>query len=235
MAVATTNLTQLREELGVDGQALLDCVPYKEIITEPQHYDSRAISFRLLFGYIPERWTNKQQEVWVLLYPPSKPGGHAEIQFHSGGTGRGDFAKHDDSNIGATVVSFAVAFKTPKKASKSKCMALAKYYYLKSLTALPDELEIPIPITRTFVNDLRVACREFQEAKEQVSHVAQRPTPSTLRDDEMSDFSDALEDLPESPQTVQTGTTIIPEMPPTPVSKQGYIDGTTKLTSAAPK
>lgn len=136
MSVATTNLAQLRKELGTEGEALLDHAPYKDIVVESQHYDPHAIPFRFLFGYIPERWTNRQQEVWVLLYPPTKQGGHPEVQFHSGGTGRGEFAKHDDANIGTTVASIAVAFKTLKKASKSKYVALAKYYYLRRLAGV---------------------------------------------------------------------------------------------------
>lgn len=240
MAVATVNLAQLRTQLGPQSQTLLDHAPYQEIITAPQLYDSRAVSFKFFFGYIPEKITKKPQKVWVLLYPPSRIAGPAEVQFHSCDPETGEFAKHDDGNISSTVTEFAPAFKNPKKASKGKHVALAKYYYLEALAALEtqsgraNELAIPIPISRTFVDSLKAACREFEEAKAKVLNLALRSPPATLAGDQDSGLSNAPEDLLVQPESVllsASDITITPEVTTTMIRELNWLDPAAGLTS----
>ena len=126
MTVAIANLAQLRKEIGVEGQALLDYAPYSKIGYAPQTYDQCAVPFKLLFGQITDYYTKKLLVVWILLYPPNKEGDHAEVQFHSLDPETKKLTRHDDSNISATITTIADGFKTPKRGSKSKYVALAK-------------------------------------------------------------------------------------------------------------
>jgi hypothetical protein len=229
MTVAKANFAQIEGQLGA---AVLEYAPYEKVRDCQQSYDSRAISFKLLFGYIFDKRSNKRQEVWVLLYPPTQEGRHAEVQFHSIHHETGEFVKHDDSNISNTISALADAFNNPKKAAKSKHVALAKYYYLKALAAREtksgraSELKISIPITRTFVESLRVVCREFEvEAKEKLSEMLSQSSSATLVDDDDSDLSDPPEDL------MEPGSTITPEISPIPVSKMSTFNCTPKLIS----
>jgi hypothetical protein len=229
MAVAQANLAHIQAELGA---TLLDYAPYEQVRDCRQSYDSRAISFKLLFGYVFDKHSNKRQEVWVLHYPPTQEGRHAEVQFHSIHRETGEFVKHDDSNISNTISALADAFNNPKKAAKSKHVALAKYYYLKALAAKAtksgraSELKISIPITRTFTESLRVVCREFEvEAKEKLSEMLSQSSSATLVDDNDSDLSDPPEDL------MEPGSIITPEISPIPVSKMSTFNCTPKLIS----
>ncbi|KAI4918637.1 hypothetical protein J4E90_003024 [Alternaria incomplexa] len=210
MSVAKANLAQLYTEIG--DANLLDHAPYDQIVTASQYYDPRAISFKIRFGYIVDKYSKRPQEIWVLFYPPTKEGRHPEMQFHSFDPDTNAFTKHDDSNISTTVSALASAFNNPKKAAKGKHVALAKYYYLKALVSREaggaSELEIPIPITRTFVDSLRVVCREFEEAKERSS----RSPSVTLIDDHDSVLSDPPEDLLEPTQPVKATSTITAEV-----------------------
>jgi hypothetical protein len=126
MTVAIADLAQLRKELGAEGQALLDYAPYSKIRYAPQTDDQRVVSFKVLFGHITDKYTKKLLHVWILLYPPNKEGGNAEVQFHSLDPETKEFTRHDDSNISATITTIADGFKTPKRGSKSKYVALAK-------------------------------------------------------------------------------------------------------------
>ncbi|KAI4607261.1 hypothetical protein J4E83_009717 [Alternaria metachromatica] len=210
MPVAKTNLAQLYTEIG--DVSLLDHAPYDQIVTASQYYDPRAISFKIRFGYIVDKYSKRPQEIWVLFYPPTKEGRHPEMQFHSFDPDTNAFTKHDDSNISTTVSALASAFNNPKKAAKGKHVALAKYYYLKALVSREaggaSELEIPIPITRTFVDSLRVVCREFEEAKERSS----RSPSVTLVDDHDSVLSDPPEDLLEPTQPVKASSMVTAEV-----------------------
>jgi len=218
MSVAKANLAQLYTEIG--DASLLDHAPYDQIVTASQYYDPRAISFKIRFGYIVDKYSKRPQEIWVLFYPPTKEGRHPEIQFHSSDPDTSAFTKHDDSNISTTVSALASAFNNPKKAAKGKHVALAKYYSLKALVSREaggaSELEIPIPITRTFVDSLRVVCREFEEAKERSS----RSPSVTLIDDYDSVLSDPPEDLLEPTQPVKTSSIVTLEVSSVPVSTQ---------------
>jgi len=228
MSVVKANLAQLYTEIG--DASLLDHAPYDQIVTASQYYDPRAISFMIRFGYIVDKYSKRPQEIWVLFYPPTKEGRHPEMQFHSFDPDTNVFTKHDDSNISTTVSALASAFNNPKKAAKGKHVALAKYYYLKALVSREaggaSELEISIPITRTFVDSLRVVCREFEEAKERSS----RSPSVTLVDDHDSVLSDPPEDFLEPTQPVKATSIITAEVSSVPVSTRknktiySYID-----------
>jgi hypothetical protein len=145
MTVAIANLAQLRKELGVEGQALLDYAPYSKIGYAPQTYDECAVPFKLLFGQITDYYTKKLLVVWILLYPPNKEGDHAEVQFHSLDPETKRLTRHDDSNISATITTVADAFRTPKKGSKSKHVQLR----VKSFATLAPNLSPTITTTTT--------------------------------------------------------------------------------------
>ncbi|CAN9338735.1 unnamed protein product [Alternaria alternata] len=225
MTVAIANLAQLRKEIGVEGQALLDYAPYSKIGYAPQSYDQCAVPFKLLFGQITDYYTKKLLVVWILLYPPNKEGDHAEVQFHSLDPETKKLTRHDDSNISATITTVADAFRTPKKGSKSKHVALAKYYFLEILVKRSekpehrDELTIPISITRTLVEGLKAACRDFEgEANASLLDTQSRSQSATLvDDDEDSVLSDAPEDpfepaQPITPATVPASSKIVAEI-----------------------
>jgi hypothetical protein len=232
MAVATANLAQL--EIALDARGLVENAPYREITTAPQSYDSQAISFKIRFGYITDKRTDEQQEVWVLLYPPRKEGGHAEVQFHSGHPDTSAFVKHDDTNISITISNLHSAFKNPKKPARNKHVALAKYYYLRALAEMEtkpghaSELQIPIPITRTFAESLKLVCREFERrAREESSHMRSH-SPLTMLDDDDGNLNDSPVVLSDPAQPVNLRSMlqdvpnmmVTPEMCPTLVSKK---------------
>ncbi|KAH6866354.1 hypothetical protein BKA58DRAFT_319335 [Alternaria rosae] len=178
----------------------------------------------MLFGFIIDKRSNKQQHIWVLLYPPTKEGRHAEVQFHSFHPDTGAFVKYDDSNISTTVSALADAFRNPKKAAKGKHVALAKYYYLEALVAREAktgsaELVIAIPVNRTFIDSMRVVCNEFkEEANERSAHM--RSPSATLVEDDDGVLSDFPEDLSEpTQQSVEPSSTITPETSPAPVNE----------------
>ncbi|KAH8632880.1 hypothetical protein IG631_11514 [Alternaria alternata] len=225
MTVAIANLAQLRKELGVEGQALLDYAPYSKIGYAPQTYDQCAVPFKLLFGQITDYYTKKLLVVWILLYPPNKEGDHAEVQFHSLDPETKKLTRHDDSNISATITTVADAFRTPKKGSKSKHVALAKYYFLEILAKRSekpehrDELAIPISITRTLVEGLKAACREFEvETNASLLDTQSRSQSATLVDD---DEDSVLSDAPEDP--FEPTQPITPATAPASVSKHADI------------
>ena len=165
---ASASLENLRSQLG-DAASSLQYAPIDKLISKPQHHEPYAISLMLLFGHIGEHWTGKQQEVWVLFYPPSHEEGQARIVFHSYDLVFNTRDWHDDRNISTTVTECAAAFKPPKKGSRSKHVALAKYYFLEKLAAAEErnggngELKFEIPIRKDFCNGLRVGCREFED------------------------------------------------------------------------
>ncbi|KAI4941400.1 hypothetical protein J4E86_010432 [Alternaria arbusti] len=224
MSVAKINLTLL---YTVIGASLLDHAPYDQIVTSPQCYDPRAISFKILFGYIIDKRSKKQQDVWVLLYPPTKEGRHAEVQFHSIHPDTGAFVKHDDSNISTTVSALVVAFCNPKKAARGKHVALAKYYYLEALVAREaktgsTELEITIPVNRTLIDSMRVVCNEFKEEANEMSAHMRSPSVTLVEDDD-SVLSDFPEDLSEpTQQPVEPSSTITPETSPAPTLNDNF-------------
>ncbi|CAN9401170.1 unnamed protein product [Alternaria alternata] len=221
MTVAIANLAQLRKELGVEGQALLDYAPHSKIRYAHQTHDQRAVPFKLLFGQITDKYTKKLLHIWILLYPPNKEGGNAEVQFHS----LDPETRHDDSNISATITTIADAFKTPKRGSKNKYVALAKYYFLNIIISRWTEQErqydlaIPIPITRSLIDALKTACREFEaEAKANLSDTQSRSQSATLVDD---DEDSVLSDAPEDP--FEPAQPITPATVPASVSKHADI------------
>jgi hypothetical protein len=104
------------------------------------------------------------------LYPAAKPGERVEIQFHAYAANGAHIARHDGENIGKVVTGCTTAFALPKKCrwSRPKLVALAKYYFLRKLadTSTDDDkkkLQFGIPVTKSFKDDLKTVCREFQE------------------------------------------------------------------------
>ena len=231
MTAANDNLAPIKADLG----ALLDFLPYDEVVKSPQTDDSHAISFKIRFGHIFDKQSKTEQEVWVLLYPPINEGRHAEVRFHSSHPDTGALVRHDESNISTTVSALAKAFRNPKKATKGKHAALAKYYYLMALagaeteteteTRRASELKIPIPITQTLLGDLRVVCREFKEE-------AEEPQSDTIGDGDSSDLSDPPDDpLKPTQQPVVSVSTVTPNPSHIPVSRLRYLELVLVLTS----
>ncbi|KAI4678942.1 uncharacterized protein J4E88_006230 [Alternaria novae-zelandiae] len=224
MTVANDNLAEIQANLG----ALLDNAPYDEVIKSPQTYEPGAISFKIRFGHIIDKQSKTQQEVWVLLYPPINEKRHAEVRFHSFHPDTGALVWYDESNISTTVSTLADAFRNPKKATKHKHVALAKYYYLKALatketeteteTGRASELKIPIPITQTLLESLRVVCWEFEEE-------AKKLQSDTLGEGDGSDLSDPPDDLLKpTQQPVDSVSIVTPNLSHIPTSNSQQVD-----------
>ncbi|KAI4663316.1 uncharacterized protein J4E78_003727 [Alternaria triticimaculans] len=219
MTVAKDNLAEI-QTLG----AQLDYAPYDEVVTSPQTYDPGAVSFKIHFGHIIDEQSKTQQEVWVLLYPPINEKAHAGVQFHSSHPDTGALVKYDESNISTTVSALAKAFRNPKKATKGKHAALAKYYYLMALaaeeteTGRASELKIPIPINQTLSENLKVVCREFKEE-------AKEPQSDTIGDGDSSDLSDPPDDpLKPTQQPVESVSIVTPNPFHIPTSNSQQAD-----------
>ncbi|USP78573.1 uncharacterized protein yc1106_05847 [Curvularia clavata] len=182
--VASTSLAKLREELGEPVASSLHYAPLDKLITKPQHHEPDAVSFMLLFGHVRQQWTDNMQEVWIILYPPNDEGGKAEVLFHSYDDATKKKEWHHSQNISSTA-DCAVAFKMPKKASQSKNVALAKYYFLEKLAAEEavnngiSELKFPLLVNKSFLEGLKSACREFEnESKSTPARSNRQPCTS---------------------------------------------------------
>ncbi|KAI4704931.1 hypothetical protein J4E89_009516 [Alternaria sp. Ai002NY15] len=220
MTVANDNLAEITADLG----ALLDYLPYDKVVKSPQTYDSHAISFKIRFGHIIDKQSKMQQEVWVLLYPPINEKRHAGVQFHSSHPDTGALVTYDESNISTTVSALAKAFRNPKKATKGKHAALAKYYYLMALaaeeteTGRASELKIPIPINQTLSENLRAVCWEFEEEAKELQS-------DTLGEGDGSDLSDPPDDLLKpTQQPVESVSIVTPNPSHIPTSNSQRVD-----------
>ena len=231
MTVANDNLAPIKADLG----ALLDFLPYNKVVKSPQTDDSHAISFKIRFGHIIDKQSKTEQEVWVLLYPPINERRHAEVRFHSSHPDTGALVWHDESNISTTVSALARAFRNPKKATKHKHVALAKYYYLMALAAKEaetetetghaSELKIPIPINQTLLENLRAVCWEFEEKAKELQS-------DTLEDGDSSDLSDPPDDpLKPTQQPVESVSIVTPNPSHIPVRRLRYLELVLVLTS----
>lgn len=182
--IASANLAKLREELGEPVASSLHYAPLDKLIIKSQHHEPDAISFMLLFGHVRQQWMENKQEVLIILYPPSDEGRKAEVFFHSYDDATKNKEWHHSQNICSTA-DIAAAFKMPKKASQSKNVALAKYYFLERLAAEEarnngiSELKFPLIVNKSFLEGLKLACREFEnEAKNTPARFDRQPHTS---------------------------------------------------------
>ena len=183
---ASTSLAKLREALGEPVASSLRYVPLDKLITKPQKHESDAIPFMLLFGHVRQQWKDNMQEVWILLYPPQDEEGKSKVCFRSYDDAIEEEEWHDGHNISSTAECVA-AFKMPKKASMSKHVALARYYFLEKLAAEEarnngvSELEFPLVVNKVFLDGLKLACREFEnEAKSTPAGSDRQPRTSLV-------------------------------------------------------
>lgn len=216
MFSATENLQLLNTDLG-DQAHLLQHPPIHRLITVPFENDPEAVSFKLEFGAIrakkvgktmgssPETSSSEQepivenkQSIWVHLYPATKPGERVEIKFHAYDSNGTHIARHDGENIGKVVTGCTTAFALPTKCrwSRSKLVALAKYYFLRKLADAGTEddkkrLQFGIPITRAFKDDLKTVCHEFEERASRLNANILRVTAGKQASSQDSSLSEA--------------------------------------------
>jgi hypothetical protein len=179
MYSAAENLKLLRNELGEQAH-LLQHPPLNQVRTAKLsiHEDPLAVSFKIAFGYIEEKNGlpgGDRQQVWIKLYPAAKPGARAEIQFHTYDTKGAYVCRQDSESIGNDASGYTRAFRLPNKSRwiKSKLQALAKYYFLVKLAEIGDAVDAKksqfgIAVGKTFKDDLKAVCREF-EAREDLN------------------------------------------------------------------
>jgi hypothetical protein len=215
--VASKNLAELRRQLGEPVTSSLRYAPLDKLITKPQTHEQEAISFALVFGHVRKQWTEGQEEAWILLYPPTKEGGQARIEFVSYDEATDEFEKHDGQNISSTA-EHAAAFKMPKKASRGKFVALARYYFLEKLAAVEAEnnglceLKFPLPVNKGLLDSLKTACCEFEdEAKKALarSDKQSHAPPSAIFDSQDSDTT-IMADAPPVLQKQTQGPRVVP-------------------------
>ncbi|KAH7359686.1 hypothetical protein BKA66DRAFT_397182, partial [Pyrenochaeta sp. MPI-SDFR-AT-0127] len=167
MITAAANIAQLRADLG-DQARLLQFAPLRKSVVESLA-DPDAISFRIFIGYTREKDSDKKRKIWVHLYPAVSAGRLPEIQFHSDDAEDGYYAKYDVDTLSKIISGYAAAFKLPGRSSKSRLVALAKYYFLEKLVEIQSQEDIEkfkvvgIPVGKSFKEDLKMVCREFEE------------------------------------------------------------------------
>lgn len=112
-----------------------------------------------------------RQKVWAHLYPALKPGQRLEIQFHAYGLDGVYTYKHDGETICKSLSGSAAAFKLPAECrwSKTKLIALTKYYFLQKLVEVgtgadTKKMRFGMSVRKTLMEDLKTVCREFEEA-----------------------------------------------------------------------
>jgi hypothetical protein len=201
--VASKNLAEIREKLGEPFANSLEYLPLDKVITKTQKHEEDYISFMLLFGHVRNQCEDGNQEVWVMLSPPTKEGGQTRIEFNSYDSATGASEWHNNHNI-STSAENAAAFKMPKKASLGKHTALARYYFLQKLAADEaknngiSELKFPIPVKKGLLECLKTACSEFEgEAKAALARSV-RQLSVTLPESQDSDDTLAFEDSKET-------------------------------------
>ncbi|ENI08286.1 hypothetical protein COCC4DRAFT_130909, partial [Bipolaris maydis ATCC 48331] len=203
---ASKNLAEICEQLGEPVATLLGYLPLDKVITKTQNHEKDAISFMLLFGDVRKQSVDETQEVWVLLYPPTKEGEPATLEFSSYDRTTGDSELHSNHNI-STRVDNAAAFKMPKRPSRGKHSALVRYYFLKKLAATEDEtngiseLKFPLPVNKGILDGLKLACSEFEdEAKATLARSVRQLSvtlPESQESDATLDFEDSKEPINE--------------------------------------
>ena len=184
-------LQSLLDAMGERAEDLR-LAPYQFVITEPLHDEPEAIDIKMLLGYTRVKTTpaigtngedssesigddsmpDTRHKVWIHLYPPQTPKGHPEIHFHEYTIDGIHVARLDGENISRVLFETAKAFTSPtaRKWSKSKLVALAKYYFLRSLVESGEnsdsEQVLRMPISKTFKDDLAAACRDLKDAED---------------------------------------------------------------------
>jgi hypothetical protein len=205
MAVASANLEFLRTELGEHSE-LLQHLPTDQVIIQPQDHAPGAVPFMLHFGYIRDKWTTKRQSVWILLFLPARDGGSAEVKFVSYDEENKRYEWEDAANIISATTGCAAAFNLPKRLSRGKCVALVKYYFLHQLAGDErNKLDFNIPISKTFLGDLRTICRDMDETSKKVRVESQ----GIVNNGQDSDLSDPPSDLC-SPRATQKNPEVGP-------------------------
>ncbi|KAF5854684.1 hypothetical protein GGP41_007395, partial [Bipolaris sorokiniana] len=208
--VASKNLAEIREKLGEPFANSLEYLPLDKVITKTQKHEEDYISFMLLFGHVRNQCEDGNQEVWVMLSPPTKEGGQTRIEFNSYDSATGASEWHNNHNI-STSAENAAAFKMPKKASLGKHTALARYYFLQKLAADEaknngiSELKFPIPVKKGLLECLKTACSEFEgEAKaalasyqslSQKAKTATTPSPLAILNDKEKNIKSHIANL----------------------------------------
>lgn len=220
--VASANLAELRKQLGEPLVAFLDKLPFHDVAHRQVH-EPKAISFMLELGSIPSRSPAKQEKVWIVLFPPTQDS-QSRVHFYSWEAEPEEWVIHDGQNICAAVTDYTPAFKMSKKPSRAKCTALAKYYFLKILAIEENEngiceLKYPLPVNKSFLNDLKSACSEVKdEIKVTPSSRQSRASSVTLVNTQDSDMTIDGTVLPErlqkqTPAPRESNVPIAPQVP----------------------
>lgn len=204
--VASKNLAEICKQLGEPVATSLEYLPLNKVITKTQKHENDAISFMLLFGDVRKQPNGEAQEVWVLLYPPTKEGEPATLEFSSYNSATGDSEQHSNHNISSRAEN-AAAFKMPKRPSRGKHGALVRYYFLKKLAAIEaesngmSELKFPLPVNKGILEGLKAACGEFEdEARAKLARSVRQLSvtlPESQESDATLDFEDAKEPVKE--------------------------------------
>jgi hypothetical protein len=160
MAGADVSLKSLESQL--DKQLPFDRLETKHLADEPD-----ALSFKILLGYIKAESDNNKLETWVHFYPTKTYNGNSETQFHNYFFNGQYFGKSDGETISRDLCGCAPAFAMPKL-SRGKLIALAKYYFLRKVVESDsgsdrEMLKHGVKISRTFREDLKSVCKEFEE------------------------------------------------------------------------
>jgi hypothetical protein len=163
MAGADVSLKSLESQLGKQLQHLpFDRLETKHLADEPD-----ALSFKILLGYIKAESDNDKLETWVHFYTAKTYNGNSETQFHNYYSNGQYFGKSDGETISRDLCGCASAFALPKL-SRGKLIALAKYYFLRKVVESDSKsdremLKHGVKISRTFREDLKSVCKEFEE------------------------------------------------------------------------
>jgi hypothetical protein len=202
----TTDMEQLKAELG-DQAYLLQYAPFSTLMTVPVPDDeSDSLSFALLLGYIRSKHSDTKQELYIYLYPATETGQRLQILFHahehddSQDGKKSRCVRYDGDNITKILTGYATAFKLPgdNRMSRAKLVALAKYYFLKTLVQKKKgedykKMRYGLPMGKAFKDDLRAVCREFEEEAKRASAIG--PVSRAAQDAYGTQDSD-LSDLP---------------------------------------
>ncbi|KAH9872926.1 hypothetical protein J1614_005321 [Plenodomus biglobosus] len=212
MVTAEENLEQLRAALDDNG-ACLKHAPLEQVQTKPLD-DPDSLSFAILFGYTREERGDNEREVWVHLYPLAGNNGRAEVQFHSHADPERGHVKYDGPSVIKLLSRRAAAFTLPGTAhsSRSKILALTRYYFLQKLAEYGNEADIQkialggLPLSKTMREELEAACWALNEAslKAGTAHSqpfeAPNPFPSSLP--QVLDHTNRIEQTTEANQAL---------------------------------
>jgi hypothetical protein len=215
-----TDMEQLKAELG-DQAYLLQYAPFSKLMTVPVPDDeSNSLSFALLLGYIRSKTFDIKQELYVYMYPATETGQSLQILFHahehddSQDGNKSRCVQYDGGNITKILTGYAAAFKLPgdNRMSKAKLVALAKYYFLKTLVQKKNgedykKMRYGLPMGKGFKDDLRAVCREFEEEAKRASAIG--PVSRAAQNAHGTQDSD-LSDLPSSLLDEEAETSAMP-------------------------